>query len=199
MVVHDASWQSTTPSPDEYKNVLKRARDKKMPGYLTRGDVEEKIPNRQALSAWWDLYRKTPYPEKGITMDSEVRNKIQAWRNLDPRDQSTVLREQGLIITGDSIMRDNVIVWPNLTFCDQSLLDLRDYLKSQIPDELDAHKNYTEAANKMTSKGLPIFASALHSMANEELSHKTILEIIVDVITEKCGPFEPVTGEDPRD
>lgn len=93
------------------------------------------------------------------------------WDSLDYKDKSATLQEQGLKITEP---------------CSPALLELRNWLKREIQGEYSANKQYGEAAAKMTYLKLPTFASALHSIATDELGHAGILEIIVDVITERC-------------
>ena len=108
----------------------------------------------------------THYPPKFIQSREVFRH------TLGPKEQSAALWDQG------EDLRPR---------CNPALLELRNWLKTQIQDEAEANSRYNEAAVKMTHFELPTFSAAIHSMADDEATHKTILEIIVDVITEKCG------------
>lgn len=83
--------------------------------------------------------------------------------------------------------------------CTPALMELRDWLKMQVEDELKAFKDYSESGKKFA--GFPVeakegsigwtvqsFATQLKLIAGQELDHKLVLEKMVDYITEKCEP-----------
>lgn len=107
-------------------------------------------------------------PIGGSGMEDYIN--VSGFRELDPKDKSAVLQEQQEGIT-----------------CSPALLELRDWLKGEIQDEIKAHGDYGQAADKMQQWNLNTFSSAIRSMSDDELGHAGILNIIVDVITEKCG------------
>ena len=72
--------------------------------------------------------------------------------------------------------------------CSKGLLALRNHLKSDIIDEMDALDNYTGRIEEIKDLNLPTWASAVTHIANDEAEHQAILQIIVDVITERCKP-----------
>jgi hypothetical protein len=99
-----------------------------------------------------------------------MREKM-SWHSLDPKDKRNVLLEQSL-----SIQKP----------CSVELLKLRDELKNEIQDEYNANHKYYKAAEKMKELELPVFGKALENMAGDEFNHAIILEVLVDVITERC-------------
>ena len=105
------------------------------------------------------------------------------WHRLDPKDRSAVLQEQGINISPNWKLGET----PGLIGCSTGLLQLRDYLKRMaIPDEYKASQEYKDTAKKFTGLNLPVWALALTHLASDEAEHAAILNIIVDVITEKC-------------
>ena len=92
------------------------------------------------------------------------------WDKLDPKDMVTVLREQ----------RDSIT-------CSSGLLWLRDWLKEAIKSEHKANQEYIDISSLMSQEKLETFKLAVTDIARDESKHGDILEIIVDVITEKCG------------
>ena len=92
------------------------------------------------------------------------------WDKLDPKDMVTVLREQ----------RDSII-------CSSGLLWLRDWLKEAIKSEHKANQEYIDISSLMSQEKLETFKSVITDISRDESKHGDILEIIVDVITEKCG------------
>jgi hypothetical protein len=115
---------------------------------------------------------------------AKIAMNMSDWLKLDPKDKSAALQEQGDKIT---TMEFGKVYASDVIDCSESLLELRNWLKAQIEDEHNAFSQYNEAAAKMTHFVLPTWATAIHSMASDELNHAGILQIIVDVITEKCG------------
>jgi hypothetical protein len=103
--------------------------------------------------------------------------------NLSFKDQSAVLQEQG-----NDIKEGKYITSSGR--CQQFMYDLRDMLKKDISDEANANNTYLFRETFFNSVELPIWANAVGHIANEEAQHKAILEIIVDVITQKCGSGE---------
>ena len=72
--------------------------------------------------------------------------------------------------------------------CTDNLRALRDQLKAEFQDEVDAAKKYGAIEFKMfpDAKGLSILVG---HMAQDELRHRQILGIIVDYLTERCPEF----------
>jgi hypothetical protein len=124
---------------------------------------KEEITKKEAGEMYARLRGKTK-AKGAVTMN------MQDWLMLDPKDKSAALQEE-------SVKRP----------CDASLIELRNYLKNEIEDERNAFMKYNEVAAKMTHFKLPTWATAIHQVASDELNHAGILDIIVDVITEKCG------------
>ena len=71
--------------------------------------------------------------------------------------------------------------------CPAALLELRDAINKEGPDEGDASKNYSDMATKLNSLGEQNSAELLQLIAGQELLHKIIIEGIVDHITQSCG------------
>jgi hypothetical protein len=81
--------------------------------------------------------------------------------------------------------------------CSNEMLLLRDRLKVDIGDEIQANAEYKDISSMMQNLKLPIWNSAIDHIANDEAEHREILEIIVDVITEKCDKVKtPGTNPD---
>jgi len=102
-------------------------------------------------------------------------------RVLPPRDISAVLQEQGLEIYPQKKYVEGK------PYCSANLLWLRNQLKKDIEDEHAGSNRYNEHAMKFNNLKLPIWGEALKNMSHDEAEHAEILQIIVDVITEKCG------------
>ena len=112
------------------------------------------------------------------------------WDKLDSKDRSAVLQEQGLVIKESKYITSS-------GRCQQFMYDLRDMLKRDIQGEIKANGDYRERVSFLKGTELSTWASAIGHIANEEAQHKAILEIMVDVITEKCGSGDiPLSGVD---
>jgi len=105
------------------------------------------------------------------------------WDTLDFKDKSAVLQEQGLDIKEGKYITSS-------GRCQQFMYDLRDMLKQDIQGEIKSNADYQGREAFLLGVELPIWASAVGHIAHEEAQHKAILEIMVDVITEKCGTGE---------
>lgn len=136
-----------------------------------------------------DIYLGTRLAAEKLSKALGKQEKHVAWHGLDWKDKSAVLQEQGEALykpkpgqTAEYQYGTGV----RKVECSDSLLKLRDWLKEQIPDERKASQDYADAAVKMNYHQLSTFNAALNSMSNDEMEHKLIIEIIVDVITERC-------------
>lgn len=71
------------------------------------------------------------------------------------------------------------------TCCDANLAGIKDWLSSQLNDELDAYHHYENIA-QMLDHFYPEFAPRLREMAEEEFEHYLSLVSIVSIINEEC-------------
>jgi len=71
--------------------------------------------------------------------------------------------------------------------CSDGLLELRNQLKREIDDELNASRKYKEASVKMLAHGHGASAYHLKKISEQEHMHSYMLRHIVDIITEDCG------------
>ena len=115
--------------------------------------------------------------EQEIAQAKYKKPKI-VFETLSPKEKSAALQEQGNEIAEEEKEEG---------YCPRSLIDLRDWLREQITDEQRDSNSYKWASEKMDGFQLPTWVSALESISRDEGEHQAILEIIVDVITKKCG------------
>jgi hypothetical protein len=106
---------------------------------------------------------------KSVGRAEESMGKQPRFSELGPKEKSAFLQEESFE-------------------CSKGLLALRNHLKSDIIDEMDASDNYTGRINEIIGLKLPIWEITINHIANDEAEHREILQIIVDVITEKCKP-----------
>jgi len=70
--------------------------------------------------------------------------------------------------------------------CSASLIELRNALKREIPDEGAAAHMYADMAAKFTHLKEPIQADLLRLISGQEALHQAILEFITEEITLRC-------------
>lgn len=70
--------------------------------------------------------------------------------------------------------------------CSAALLELRNGIKREIPDEAAAAHKYADMAAKFTHLKEPIQADILRLLSGQEALHRVILSMIVDEITLRC-------------
>jgi hypothetical protein len=83
--------------------------------------------------------------------------------------------------------------------CSASLIELRNWLKTQIEDEKKANQDYGQASDKLNEirpgppydTGLYDATKTLSFIAGQEWLHHELLTQIVDYITEKCDLARP--------
>ena len=64
---------------------------------------------------------------------------------------------------------------------------LRKQLNDELNEEQEAFVKYNKLGDEMEKRTLENMATALYSIAADELSHAAVLDVIIEVITEKCG------------
>ena len=70
--------------------------------------------------------------------------------------------------------------------CPAGLIELRNALKREIQDELEAYHRYREASVKLRHYGKERLADRLKDLSIDEKMHHYILEATVELITQEC-------------
>lgn len=107
--------------------------------------------------------------------DEAKKKRIADWHSHDYKDQSALLAEDGYIIG----LR-------GFTDC-EGLKALRKQLNEEVNEEQEAFAKYTKLGDEMDKVTLENMATALYAIGADEISHAAILDVIIEVITEKCG------------
>jgi len=119
-----------------------------------------------------NLRQRFPWPQylvRTIALDEDIREVKIDWEALDPTDLSAVLQEQKV----------------NTNKCND-ICGMRESLKAALIDEKQANLMYSLYSDEIKDSGLATFASALNAISRDEAHHQAILEIMLDIITEKC-------------
>jgi len=113
---------------------------------------------------------------------------LEEWEKLSDEEQKQMLRE-GKVSMEDQIkmQAQESTEKPSSSKCPASLIELRNAIKVEMADEASASQKYADMAGKFTHFKEPKNADMLRLISTDELLHKTILESIVDEITEECG------------
>ncbi len=121
------------------------------------------------------------------------------WEKLSPEEQQRLKNmtevEQRMHLKGKQ-MRDAKAAKATVTpptpavepgECAAGLLELRNALKREMPDESSACQKYADMATKFTHLKEPQDADILRLISSEECLHEAVLGLIVEEITRKCG------------
>jgi len=131
-----------------------------------------------------DITKEAAGRQFALVKGKKVKNKSKQLQFIESGDFGpAALQEQGNVIKEGKYITSS-------GRCQQFMYDLRDMLKKDISDEANANNNYKFRETFFNAVELPIWANAVGHIADEEAQHKAILEIIVDVITQKCGSGE---------
>lgn len=71
--------------------------------------------------------------------------------------------------------------------CPAGLIELRNSLKREISDEVDASSRYREASIKLRHYKLDEVADWISRISFDEFMHKAVLEATIELITLECG------------
>ena len=114
---------------------------------------------------------------------------LKDWEKLSPVEQQAYFagasqEEKRALIEADQSRQEKI--WET-SKCPAGLIELRNQLKKEIDDELNASSQYREASAKMVHYGHGSSAYHLKQIAQQELMHHYVIRQIVDIITEECG------------
>ena len=70
--------------------------------------------------------------------------------------------------------------------CSASLIELRNAMKREIPDERAASGGYQEMATKMTALGETNYADIFRLLSDAEMMHRVVLESLVEALDFRC-------------